>query len=127
MIKHNVQGNIAGVRDAMLARLDALYSRELEEDVIPVSGEREEMSNRLEDGAPVPVSGPVAMTIRFSGPSGSSLPVRLSYRILDAITFALYGQSSGGTRDDLVQLRCNRCNPADPTFVKFVFYHGIYL
>ena len=32
MIKHNVQGNIAGVRDAMLARLDALYSRELEED-----------------------------------------------------------------------------------------------
>ena len=41
--------------------------------------------------------------------------------ILDAITFALYGQSSGGTRDDLVQLRCNRCNPADPTFVKFVF------
>jgi len=41
--------------------------------------------------------------------------------ILDAITFALYGQSSGGTRDDLVQLRCNRCDPADPTFVKFVF------
>ena len=32
MIKHNGQGNIAGVRDARLARLDALYSRELKED-----------------------------------------------------------------------------------------------
>ena len=31
MIKHNVNGNIAGVRDAMLARLDSLYSCELEE------------------------------------------------------------------------------------------------
>lgn len=41
--------------------------------------------------------------------------------ILDAITFALYGQSSGGNRDDLVQLRCNRCDPKDSTFVKFVF------
>jgi DNA repair exonuclease SbcCD ATPase subunit len=41
--------------------------------------------------------------------------------ILDAITFALYGQSSGNNRDDLTQLRCNRCDPSDPTFVKFVF------
>ena len=31
MIKHNVQGNIEGVRDAMLARLDSLYAVELEE------------------------------------------------------------------------------------------------
>ena len=31
MIKHNVQGNTDGVRDAMLARLDSLYSCELEE------------------------------------------------------------------------------------------------
>ena len=31
MIKHNVQGNIDGVRDAVLARLDSLYSYELEE------------------------------------------------------------------------------------------------
>lgn len=31
MIKHNVQGNIEGVRDAVLARLDSLYSYELEE------------------------------------------------------------------------------------------------
>ena len=32
MLKHNVNGNIEGVRDAMLARLDSLYSYELEED-----------------------------------------------------------------------------------------------
>ena len=32
MIKHNVNGNVTGVRDAMLARLDSLYSYELEED-----------------------------------------------------------------------------------------------
>ena len=31
MIKHNVNGNTEGVRDAMLARLDSLYSYELEE------------------------------------------------------------------------------------------------
>ena len=31
MLKHNVQGNVEGVRDAMLARLDSLYSYELEE------------------------------------------------------------------------------------------------
>ncbi len=31
MVKHNVNGNIEGVRDAMLARLDSLYSYELEE------------------------------------------------------------------------------------------------
>ena len=31
MVKHNVQGNITGVRDAMLAQLDSLYSYELEE------------------------------------------------------------------------------------------------
>jgi len=31
MLKHNVHGNTAGVRDAMLARLDGLYATELEE------------------------------------------------------------------------------------------------
>ena len=31
MLKHNVNGNTEGVRDAMLARLDSLYSYELEE------------------------------------------------------------------------------------------------
>ena len=30
-MKYNVNGNIEGVRDAMLARLDSLYSMELEE------------------------------------------------------------------------------------------------
>ena len=36
MLKHNVQGNVEGVRDAMLARLDSLYSYELEEgDFLP--------------------------------------------------------------------------------------------
>lgn len=44
--------------------------------------------------------------------------------ILDAITFALYGQSSGNNRDDLEQLRCNRCDPQDATYVKFVFEEG---
>ena len=29
MLKHNVNGNIEGVRDAMLARRDRLYSGEL--------------------------------------------------------------------------------------------------
>ena len=38
MVKHNVQGNITGVRDAMLAQLDSLYSYELEEgDFLPGS------------------------------------------------------------------------------------------
>ena len=32
----------------------------------------------VEDGAPVPVSGPVAITIRFSGSKAVSFPVRLS-------------------------------------------------
>ena len=50
----------------------------MEEDVIPVNGEREEISKRLDDGAPVPVSGPVAITIRFSGSKAVSSPVRLS-------------------------------------------------
>ena len=31
-MKYNVNGNTEGVREAMLARLDALYSCELEED-----------------------------------------------------------------------------------------------
>ena len=52
---------------------------------MPVSGESDEMSKRLEDGAPVPVRGPVAITMRFSGSKGFSAPVRLSKRILDAM------------------------------------------
>jgi len=41
--------------------------------------------------------------------------------ILDAITFALYGKSSGANRDDLSQLRCSHCDPKDDTYVKYVF------
>ncbi len=41
--------------------------------------------------------------------------------ILDAITFALYGKSSGATRDYLEELRCNRCDAGTDTFVSFVF------
>ena len=52
---------------------------------MPVCGERVEMLNLLELGAPVPVRGPVEMTIMFSGSSGFSLPVKLSYMIFEAI------------------------------------------
>lgn len=41
--------------------------------------------------------------------------------ILDAMTFALYGKSSGDNRNDLGALRCNRCNPKSDTFVRFDF------
>ena len=41
--------------------------------------------------------------------------------ILDAITFALYGKSSGANRDDLEQLRCSHCDPGSDTYVKFTF------
>lgn len=61
------------------------FPPQLEDEVIPVSGEREEISKRLEEGAPVPVRGPVAITMRLSSPKGVSCPVRLSYRILEAM------------------------------------------
>ena len=41
--------------------------------------------------------------------------------ILDAMTFALYGKSSGSTRDSLADLRCNRCDDSVETFVSFTF------
>lgn len=41
--------------------------------------------------------------------------------ILDAMTQALYGKSSGGARNDFSSLRCNRCNPEDDTYVIFIF------
>ncbi|MBE6045958.1 MAG: SMC family ATPase [Clostridiales bacterium] len=44
--------------------------------------------------------------------------------ILDAMTQALYGKSSGGQRNDFISLRCNRCNPEDDTFVEFIFEAG---
>ena len=41
--------------------------------------------------------------------------------ILDAMTFALYGKSSGNGRDDLEAMRCTRADDDTPTFVKFEF------
>lgn len=41
--------------------------------------------------------------------------------LLDAITFALYGQSSGGSRGDFVSMRCLAAPPSVKTFVEFVF------
>lgn len=40
--------------------------------------------------------------------------------LLDALSFALYGKSTGSTRDDIESLRCNRCNPDDETFVTLI-------
>lgn len=41
--------------------------------------------------------------------------------LLDAITFALYGKSSGHSRDDFSSMRCTRAAYDAITFVKFVF------
>lgn len=41
--------------------------------------------------------------------------------ILDAITFALYGKSSGGGRDDLEQMRCKSAPRELDTVVEFTF------
>ncbi|MCQ2519849.1 MAG: SMC family ATPase [Lachnospiraceae bacterium] len=41
--------------------------------------------------------------------------------ILDAITFALYGKSSGNVRDDFSAMRCTNAADDVATFVKFVF------
>ncbi|MCR5358172.1 MAG: SMC family ATPase [Lachnospiraceae bacterium] len=47
--------------------------------------------------------------------------------ILDAMTFALYGKSSGNGRDDFVSMRCTNAADNTPTFVKFEFEnHGDY-
>lgn len=49
--------------------------------------------------------------------------------ILDAITFALYGKSSGHGRDDFEAMRCTKADPLTPTFVRFEFENNgeIYL
>ena len=44
--------------------------------------------------------------------------------ILDAMTLALYGKASGGLRNDLASLRCNRCDPKEETFIEFTFEAG---
>lgn len=41
--------------------------------------------------------------------------------MLDAMTFALYGKSSGHGRDDFVAMRCTNADSSVPTYVKFVF------
>ena len=41
--------------------------------------------------------------------------------ILDAITYALYGKSSGGQRGDITAMRCQMANEDIPTEVEFIF------
>ena len=41
--------------------------------------------------------------------------------LLDAMTFALYGKSSGNVRDDFMQMRSTKAEPKTATFVKFIF------
>jgi len=41
--------------------------------------------------------------------------------ILDAITYALYGKSSGGQRGDITAMRCQMAREETPTEVEFIF------
>ena len=41
--------------------------------------------------------------------------------ILDAMTFALFGKSSGNGRDDFSAMRCTKADDTTPTFVRFEF------
>lgn len=41
--------------------------------------------------------------------------------LLDAITYALYGKSSGGERGDLESMRCRFAKEHLPTFVELIF------
>lgn len=41
--------------------------------------------------------------------------------ILDAMTFALYGKSSGHGRDELEAMRCSKAAIDTPTYVRFIF------
>lgn len=41
--------------------------------------------------------------------------------ILDAITYALYGKSSGGVRGNFLSMRCQNAEAADATEVEFIF------
>ena len=41
--------------------------------------------------------------------------------ILDAITYALYGKSSGGQRGDITAMRCQMADEDMPTEVEFIF------
>ena len=44
--------------------------------------------------------------------------------ILDGVTYALYGVSSGGERGRFSDMRCNLCGDGEETFVEFVFQKG---
>ena len=44
--------------------------------------------------------------------------------ILDAITYALYGRSSGAGRGDLTAMRCQQACESDSTYTTFVFQAG---
>lgn len=54
--------------------------------------------------------------VLIHGETGSGKTV-----LLDAITFALYGQSSGGSRGDFVSMRCLAAPPTVKTFVEYIF------
>ena len=41
--------------------------------------------------------------------------------ILDAMCYALYGESSGGQRGDLEHMRCKLAQKTDETLVEFIF------
>ena len=44
--------------------------------------------------------------------------------ILDAMCYALYGQSSGGSRGSLQDMRCKRAAAGEDTFVEYIFSSG---
>lgn len=44
--------------------------------------------------------------------------------ILDAITYALYGRSSGAGRGDLTAMRCQQASDSDTTYTTFTFQAG---
>ena len=44
--------------------------------------------------------------------------------ILDAMCYALYGKSSGGSRGKLEDMRCKRADPSEETFVEYIFSSG---
>jgi len=52
----------------------------------------------------------------ISGDTGSGKTA-----ILDAVSYALYGKSSGGGRGDLISMRCSLAEDSQPTVVEFTF------
>jgi len=55
----------------------------------------------------------------ISGDTGSGKTA-----ILDAISYALYGRSSGGGRGDITTMRCALASDSEPTCVEFTFASG---